>query len=282
MTPAQLKEHNTMLLLLKQKEREREEKEKENMEERENNIDDMLSKKELLETIPELEHEIEELELWLENIGKEIETINNSLEWVGKEIASTKNDIVVIKNNISISEKNLSDKIEQEIEGVYKTTSEIKNELNSLKDNDRKPKVERIIEKVELPKDLARLSDIPSLEEYAKKEEVYTKKETYNKQEVYNKREIDSKLQDTWWWKRYTEIKDDITDWYFTRSSDKIQEQINASSWPSYTPFVTITNAEREALTPTIGYTVYCTDEVEWLYIYTSDWRQRFNMAIVM
>lgn len=276
MTPAQLKEHNTMLLLLKQKEREREEKEKENMEERKSNIDDMLSKKELLETVPELEHEIEELELWLENIGKEIETINNSLEWVGKEIATTKNDIVVIKNNISISEKKLSDKIEQEIEGMYKTTSEIKNELNSLKDNDRKPKVERIIEKVELPKDLARLSDIPSLQEYVKKEEVYTK------EEVYNKREIDSKLQSTQWGKRYTEIKDDITDWYFTRSSEKIQEQIDANApWPTYTPFITLTNAERIALTPSIWRTVYCTDEIEGVYIYTSDWRQRRQMIIV-
>ena len=283
MTPAQLKEHNTMLLLLKEKEKEKEDQEKEDIEERECSIDDMLSKKELLETIPELEHEIEELESWLENIGKEIETINNSLEWVGKEIASTKNDILVIKNNISISEKKLSDKIEQEIEGVYKTTSAIKNELNSLKDNDRKPKVERIIEKIELPEDLARLSDIPSLEEYTKKDDVYSKKETYNKQEVYNKREIDSKLQNTWWGKRYTEIKDDITDWYFTRSSDKIQEQINANApWPSYTPFITLTNTEREALTPSVWRTVYCTDEIEWLYIYTSDWRQRIQTTIVM
>jgi hypothetical protein len=104
------------------------------------------------------------------------------------------------------------------------------------------------------------IEDKPSIEEVKEwLNNFYTKKETYSK------REIDRKLEDipnrwsttifTWgrWWE----------------------------SWASYTPFVTITNAERDALTPTIGYTVYCTDEVEWLYIYTSDWRQRFNMAIV-
>ena len=246
MTPTQLKEHNTMLLLLKEKEKEKEYKEKENMEERENNIDKILSKKELLETIPELEHEIEELEWCVDDIEKEIETINTWMDWIGKEIANNKNDILVIKNNISISEKKLSDKIE----GVYKTTSEIKNELNSLKDNDSKPKVERIIEKVELPKDLARLSDIPSLKEYAKKDEVYTKEETYHKQEVYNKREIDSKIQNTQWGKRYSEIKDDITDWYFTWSSEKIQEQIDANS-----PTLTYAIA-----TKTANYTILSTD----------------------
>ena len=280
MTPEQLKEHNTMLLLQKQKKVEMELKQEEQEKERQNKIDEMLLQS---GTIPELEKEIEdikedieELEEGIDNLWKEIEIINNSIEQVWQQIATTKNSIVEIKNNIDISEKKLSDKIEQEIEEVYKTTSEIKNKLISLKDNDRKPKVERIIEKVELLKDLARLSDIPNLQEYVKRDEVY------NKEEVYNKREIDSKLQSTQWGKRYTEIKDDITDWYFTRSSEKIQEQIDASSWPSYTPFISITNAERDALTPTIGYIVYCTDEVEWLYIYTSDWRQRFNMAIVM
>lgn len=61
MTPSQLKEHNTMLLLLKQKEAEEQEMEENKKQEREDKISELLNKE---DKTPELEHEIEELNLW--------------------------------------------------------------------------------------------------------------------------------------------------------------------------------------------------------------------------
>jgi len=279
MTPSQLKEHNTMLLLLKQKEAEEQEMEENKKQEREDKISELLNKE---DKTPELEHEIEEIE-------SEVEALDSKLELINTKIPEIENNIVALKKENSILQKNNS-----KLDELYKYTLENKNEISRLKDNDRKPILEDInntidkkINNIKFPvvdiSWLAKKEDIPSLENIPTKNEVYSKAETYSKEEVYNKRQIDTKLENNKSWKRYTEINDSITDTWFTRSSDKIQETINSyTPAPTYTPFILLTNTDREALTPSIWYTVYCTDEIEWLYIYTSDGRQRLQMSIVL
>lgn len=197
-----------------------------------------------------------------EDISKEKELVNKRINDTNDKIEKSK---IALKEEINIIQIN-QDKALSNIEKDISNINYEQNRLESvIKDKSDKVHKHNTTDINWLDKELKQIKkdieDKPSIEEVKEwLNNFYTKKETYSK------REIDRKLEDIptrwsttiftwgkWWWE----------------------------SWASYTPFITITNAERDALTPTIGYTVYCTDEVEWLYIYTSDWRQRFNMAIV-
>lgn len=271
LTPQQLKEHNRLLqqeLLLKQKE-EQEELEREEQEriDHEKEIDDWIEK------IPTILQEIEKLQ----EIKKENQTINNDIIIVWKQVKQ-KSDIWHKHKQSDIEWLDWKiDKINTELNSL---PNKILNEAKKLIPNDRKPRVEDIIwlseyvnksiSNIEFPK-----QEKTDLSEYYTKDKVYTKDEVYNKTQTYTKKEVDNRLvrvSSTGAW-GYNYINDNITDDYFTWSSTKIAN--------NYTPFVTITNAQRLALTPSVGYTVYCTDTIEWVYIYTSDGRQRLQMIIV-
>lgn len=191
----------------------------------------------------------------------------------------TVEELQSIQQAISILESNASKSIEsvwEVINDIYKEIDIIWNRVFAEVDHTHKEfidiygsigeKADKVHEHKQyaLSSDLKQLNNATSIlqksiQECITNNEIEVKLKKYiKKDDVYNKQEIDKKFDDNqlfvrWWW-----------------------------HVSSYTPFITITNAERLLLTPSIWYTVYCTDEIEWLYIYTSDWRQRFSMAVVM
>ena len=213
---------------------------------------------EVKQDIDNLQNSLSEI---TEDISKEKELVNKRINDTNDKIEKSK---IALKEEINIIQIN-QDKAISNIEKDISNISYEQNKLESVvKDKSDKVHKHNTADINWLDKELKQIKkdieDKPSIEEVKEGLNNF-----YTKGETYSKIEIDRKLEDipTKWsttiftWGRWWE------------------------GLPSYIPFATITNAERLALTPTIGYTVYCTDEVEWLYIYTSDWRQRFNMAIV-
>lgn len=267
LTPQQLKEHNRLLqqeLLLKQKE-EQEELEREEQEriDHEKEIDDWIEK------IPTILQEIEKLQ----EIKKDNQTINNDIIIIWKQVKQ-KSDIWHKHKQSDIEWLDWKiDKINTELNSL---PNKILNEAKKLIPNDRKPKVEDIIWLSEYVNNSISKIEFPKIEK-TDLSDYYTKEEVYSKTQTYTKKEVDDKVGRNKQNGGYNYIRDSVTDDYFTRSSTKIESEIANN----YTPFVTITNAQRLALTPSVGYTVYCSDTIEWLYIYTSSGRQRLQMIIV-
>lgn len=197
-----------------------------------------------------------------EDISKEKELVNKRINDTNDKIEKSK---IALKEEINIIQIN-QDKTISNIEKDISSINYEQNKLESvIKDKSDKVHKHNTTDINWLDKELKQIKkdieDKPSIEEVKEGLNNF-----YTKGETYNKREIDRKLEDIptkwsttiftwgkWWWE----------------------------SWPTYAPFVTLTNAERLSLTPSIWRTVYCTDEVEWVYIYTSDWRQRLQMIII-
>lgn len=197
-----------------------------------------------------------------EDINKEKELVNKRINDTNDKIEKSK---IALKEEINIIKETRNN----DVSNIEKKISSINYEQNTLElaVQDKSDKVHKHntsdinwLDK-ELKQIKKDLEDKPSIKEVKEwLNSFYTKKETYSKREIDRKLEdIPSRWSTTiftwgkWWWE----------------------------SSPTYTPFVTITNAERLALTPSIWRTVYCTDAVEWVYIYTSDWRQRRQMIII-
>lgn len=224
---------------------------------------------------------------WFWEVKQDIENIQDSIWEINQEIEDNKeltnkriNDTnekiekskIALQSKIDIlqtDQNKIQTNQDKDISNIEKEISEIKyNQTKSeqvIKDKSDKAHKHNTTDIIWLDKELKKIKqdieDKPSIEEIKEWLSNF-----YTKVETYSRREIDRKLEDIptkwsttiftwgrWWWE----------------------------SWPTYTPFITLTNTEREALTPEISRVVYCTDEIEWLYVYTSDWRQRFNMAIV-
>ena len=220
--------------------------------------------------------------------------VKNTIQNIQESISENNYDLSDYKELVNKRINDTNDKIEKKttpmLESIEKTKVDFKQEISTIKkdiDNktvdiislkdevywkankDHKHNIKDIqgIESITTPleKEIKRIDK--ELEDKATFEEVKTALDkVYTKKEVYSKKEINDKLEDikprgstivTWIW----------NSWW--------------SSAPSYTPFILVTNAERDILTPSIWYTVYCTDEIEWLYIYTSDGRQRLQMIII-
>ena len=197
-----------------------------------------------------------------EDLDKEKELVNKRINDTNDKIEKSK---IALKDEINIIQIN-QDKAISNIEKDISSINYEQNKLESvIKDKSDKVHKHNTADINWLDKELKQIKkdieDKPSVEEIKEWLNNF-----YTKQETYSKREIDRKLEDIptrwsttiftwgrWWWE----------------------------SGPLYTPFITLTNAERLALTPSIWRTVYCTDEVEWVYIYTSDWRQRRQMIII-
>lgn len=214
---------------------------------------------EVKQDIDNLQNSLSEI---TEDISKEKELVNKRINDTNDKIEKSK---IALQDEINIIQIN-QDKTISNIEKDISSINYEQNKLESvIKDKSDKVHKHNTADINWLDKELKQIKkdieDKPSIEEVKEwLDNFYTKKETYSK------REIDRKLEDIptrwsttiftwgrWWWE----------------------------GWPSYTPFVALTNTEREALTPEISRLVYCTDEIEWLYIYTSDWRQRIQTTIV-
>lgn len=217
----------------------------------------------------EVKQDIENIQESIQEINQEIEDhkqltnkrINDTNDKIEKKVKQVENSVIDLCPKISsiqLDSKEIKDIVSKTIKELdNKITTSSKESKQSITNT-----AKEITDKLEKrDKELNK-----QLEEKVNFEEV---KEAlnwfYTKKETYSKKEIDEKL-------------DNLPKWWTTIIN---RWGGSSSSWPSYTPFITLTNTEREALTPSIWWIVYCTDEVEWLYIYTSDWRQIFNMTLV-
>jgi len=255
-------------------------KEKYNLNEESNNIRQEI-KTLKINTDATIESHFWEVKNTIQNIQELISENNYDLsdykELVNKRINDTNDKIE--KKTIPILESIEKTKIDfkQEISTIRKDIDNKTVDIISLKDEiyTKAPKehkhnikdiqgIESITDSVN--KEIKRIDK--ELEDKATFEEVKTALDKfYTKKEVYSKKEINDKLEDIK--PRGSTIVTWIWNWGWWSSS------------PTYIPFILLTNAERDALTPSIWYTVYCTDEIEWLYIYTSDGRQRLQMIII-
>lgn len=213
----------------------------------------------------EVKQDIENIQESIQEISQEIE---NNKELTNKRINDTNDKIekskIAFKEEINIVQSS-QDKTISNIEKEISSINYEQNKLESVvKDKSDKIHKHNTADIIWLGEDIKKIKkdieDKPSIEEIKEwLNNFYTKKETYSK------KEIDRKLEDI------------PTRWstIFTGGRGGWE------SWPTYTPFITLTNAERLALTPSVWWIVYCTDDIEWLYIYTSDGRQRLQMIIV-
>lgn len=200
----------------------------------------------------------EDIDKEKELVNKRINDTNDKIEKKSKQVESKIIDLYPKINNLQSNIKEIESNISDHKIDINRIDTKNKELWEEIKTNNKQLEKEIAKNKKELDKQLESKADF---------DEVKTALDWfYTKEETYSKREIDRKLEDLptkrsttiftwgrWWWE----------------------------SGPTYTPFITLTNAERLALTPSIWRTVYCTDEVEWVYIYTSDWRQRRQMIII-
>ena len=255
-------------------------KEKYNLNEESNNIRQEI-KTLKINTDATIESHFWEVKNTIQNIQELISENNYDLsdykELVNKRINDTNDKIEKKATPILESIEKTKIDFKQEISTIRKDIDNKTVDIISLKDDiykkadkDHKHNIKDIqgIESITDPvnKEIKRINK--ELEDKATFEEVKTALDkVYTKKEVYSKKEINDKLEDIK--PRGSTIVTWIWNWGWWSSS------------PTYIPFILLTNAERDALTPSIWYTVYCTDEIEWLYIYTSDGRQRLQMIII-
>ena len=220
----------------------------------------------------EVKQDIENIQESIQEINQEIE---DNKELTNKRINDTNEKIekskIALQSKIDIiqtDQNKIQTNQDKTISNIEKEISEIKYDQTKseqvIKDKSDKVHKHNTADIIWLDKEIKKIKqdieDKPSIEEIKEWLSNF-----YTKTETYSRREIDRKLEDI------------PTKWstIFTGGRGGWE------SWPTYTPFITLTNTERLALTPSVWYTVYCTDEIEWVYIYTSDGRQRRQMIIV-
>lgn len=216
----------------------------------------------------EVKQDIENIQNTLSGINEELgdekalanKRINDTNEKIEKKYKQAESKIIDLYpqiNNLQSSIKEVEESILENETNIFKKIDIDYKELSISIDENRK-QLEDTITKNKKNTD-------KELKEKVNFEEVKNAlDEFYTKDETYSKREIDNKLESL-----------------PSKSVTNIIRWWSATSWPVYAPFVTVTNAERELLMPDIWRIVYCTDEIEWLYLYTSQWRQIFNTILV-